>query len=168
MTDLAYSEFERILIEDKHVVDFIPGEKWDVPEIDFTLFSRPDDARNVIDVFVEYLNSYYIIDDFKHDHRARREWRKEIELKHPGFSKLYQNNALKIGGQLPAYNLNTEQLFGMYQGDKKALARPAAELIIVCNQCMENWEKQSPTDQVEYCKLIKNEMYKLITFLSDQ
>ena len=92
---------EEILSADPHVIEVIPGEEWDFPEIDYSLF---DPEAKLVQRSIEYLqealSSHYILDDFT-DHWERRGWKQQMIIAHGGaggpMQKFLAQNSLKRG-----------------------------------------------------------------------
>jgi len=92
---LSMEDITRTLLQEPHVTRFI-REEWESPEIDFSMWfvSDREVARKYAGKLTDYLNFPYVEDDFK-DHQARRDWRKQMAIKHHWFHDFYSKNPFR-------------------------------------------------------------------------
>lgn len=167
---MVENNIEEILKNDLHVIVIHPAEKWDLPNIDYSLWSkkRREHKKRNIRQLEDFLQQPYIVDDFGNNHIARRTWRKLLELKYSWFSDYYEKNALKWGSTQLVF-LVMETLPSSYLGQDLEQLKSLTENVM---GMVENKEKEyslkSNQEKMDYMKQIKKEAYGILKFLSQE
>jgi len=163
---LTVSQMESILLEDEHIVAIHHSEKWELPEIDHSIFGPNNrESRNVnIGALEEYLNSPCIEDNFNY-HGDRRNWRDQMKANYHWFTDIYSNNALRVNRISVA--ISVFQVINLYYSgtmpDELAeLTRP------IYNILKEPYDSKTAQEKIEHIKYFKNLIYNAVVFLSQQ
>jgi len=164
-------EIENILLREEHVVAVHYDAENEIPDIDLSLWSsrRAEYQKRRLSYLEEYLNlPYFIEDDFEDNHPVRRVWREKLESKYNWFSILYEKNALRYNHLvLVAAAINSLDKEYMGSGMEE-FSNLKGKLMSIIPKYANEYDKMSTRQKIEHIKKIKNEVYSILRFLSEQ
>ncbi len=156
-------DLENILRKNHHVVDIILPDNYDRKGIDSSLFN--DNIETFTNILYDFLDMYYVVDKFGKDHRARCEWRKDMEKEYSGFWDYYQKNALKLNSLLAVdscINIISESYIGHNQEIKDKLNG----LTSYSHNMLYEYSGFLTKEKIEKIDNLKHEIYSLLCSLA--
>jgi len=179
------SSIEDFLRRDPHIIDIIPGEEWDFPELNETNFDEEDleDVKTLYEVvFPEILSMHYVIDDFVF-HHDRQIWRPNL-IKRSKFDPQELETYMHTKNYFRINNFGTfisqPKLFpACYQGKNKEelekmvyeIEREALPLMKTTGVCpnggqVRAFDQLPPMKKYEYVRDLKQKVYNIMQFLA--
>lgn len=160
---------EELVLAEEYIVEIVPGEDWDFPEIDYQV-RFPNSSGNVemvIEEIKNMLNTKYIIDDFT-KHWDRTTWKLNFEIEHGEEATEYLNwNSLR-GNWLYGIK-NGLFIFSVWAEDN--LREGDRTRIQSINQRISDMQPhygELVKPSVEIIKGLKQEVYEFLTYLAKE
>ena len=72
---------EEIILSDPHMIEIVPGEEWDFPEIDYSKLKPQsvENAKRIVETIIKTSISFpYLVDNFA-NHFERNIWETELQ-----------------------------------------------------------------------------------------
>lgn len=138
----------------------ITRDKYDIPEIDYSLFEEGDQEaldcakKNITD----FLNGPYILTDFE-DHNERRDWCSQLGI--VGYMKINTLRTPFIGSAI-----NSVRLFRRYFiGEDPEFYRLADAVIEQLEPLREEYDKLDNNEKVEFVSGVKVRIFPVLEYL---
>lgn len=162
-----YSEIEKILLQDPHVIRIEPAEEWEFHNINCSIFKNHQEiVKSYLCSLQNFLKRPYIIDDFT-KHPMREKWRYiEVPQKYDRrVSEYLKHNALRWKNMLAAFHcidvINKDNYCGT---NTEQFQKILDELKEACRTV----GLQTDVTPIEVVKSLKQKVYSLMEFLSNQ
>ncbi len=147
-------KMEEILLNDLHVTDFIPSDRWNIPEIIYSRFKGR--CGQAIELGAEeialFLQKHYIFDDFDDD-GERKKWRLNLETEYPNLIDYFKNNVLD-SNSLESFKAGVKLIQDECQ--HQDIKTAALGVVYIFDSILEGYETNSLIEKYEGLEILKS------------
>lgn len=164
---------EDLLLQEKHIVEIIPAESWDIPEIDYSVFKDESSAKFYSDLMERFLYCRYVVDDFTDHQNERKPWLHDVYARYGRevYDYLTLENALKRGNfaQISkGYPSLIDSLEEDYEGPEKDRMRLLSAMLRKQGLSLSIYDSMHSDSKISYVHRLKSSVFTVLKFLSQE
>ena len=162
---------EDLLLQEEHIVEIIPAESWNLPEINYSVFKDRSSAKFYSDLMERFIFCSYIVDDFTDHEHKRKPWLHDMYARHGRkvYDYLTLENALKRGNFVHIANGFTPVIDSLeedYEGPEKDRMHLLSAMLRKQRLSLSIYDSMHSDSKIFYVHRLKSSVFTVLKFLS--